>query len=117
MKIIYISMLYFLLGINSVISALPDPTRPPNGFTTSVIERETPRQRDEFHVNAIRVSDEDRSAIVNGQIVRVGETIGPATVREINLQEVLLEYRARIISVPLFTGTINKIYKTSVEED
>ncbi len=94
-------------------SNLPDPTRPADYSVSYSVEQISPKKRAEFKLNAIRVSDIDRSAIVNGRLVRVGDDIGTAKVREINSQDVVLDYDRKLITIPLYAKAINKNYKTT----
>lgn len=62
-----------------------DPMRPD---TLRSVSASAPAR---YRVNAIIVSDERRIAIVNGQRVGIGESIGEATVVSISRAEVVLE--------------------------
>ena len=62
---------------------LSDPTRPADYSAAVSVSQVKPKKRDEFSLNAIRISDEDRSAIVNGRLVRVGDDIGTAKVKKL----------------------------------
>ena len=98
-------------------AGLPDPTRPADYSRTRVIKQDSPKQRAEFSVNAIRISDLDRSAIVNGSMVRVGDEIGAATVKEINAAAVVLDYERKLIIIPLYSQNISKQFKTRESKD
>lgn len=94
-------------------AGLPDPTRPADYSVTRVIKQALPGQRTIFSLNAIRISETDRSAIINGMIVRVGDEISNARVKEINAVEVILDYERKLLTVPLYAREISKQYKTS----
>lgn len=117
MKINLLVLIILLTGSAHADAALPDPTRPPDFSRVQIVRQDVPKRQSEFSVNAIRISDSDRSAIVNGQIVRVGEVIGTAVVKEINLHEVILDYDRKELTLPLYSGGISKQFKTSVNED
>lgn len=97
-------------------AVLHDPTRPADYITMptdiEVIEVEDlPKQLIEWSVTAIRISNEDRSAIVNGRLVRIGDFIGPAKILEIKPVSVLLDYDARHVVVRLFSESVQKYYQ------
>lgn len=76
-----------LLGAIHVHAAVPgaDPMRPDTLRSVSYT------QAAQFRVNAIIVSDERRIAIVNGNRVRVGESINHATIIAISKGEVIID--------------------------
>lgn len=106
----------FLLFIAITLRAdadLPDPTRPADYSVAISVKQTTPKTRAEFKLNAVRISAADRSAIVNGRLVRVGDDIGTAKVKEINIQNIVLDYDRKMMTVPLYANGINKLYKDS----
>ena len=96
---------------------LPDPTRP----ATFIVEDSEPVFIEEIDVkgkinwklSAIRISTEDRTAIVNGKLVRVGDEIGPAKVLEINSLSVVIDHEDRKLIVRLFNNKVIKDYKST----
>ena len=98
-------------------AGLPDPTRPADYSVARIVRQSVPKQRAEFNVNAIRISEVDRSAIVNGSLVRVGDYVGVAKVKEINNVEVVLVYERKLITLPLFSQGISKQFKTPEIKD
>ena len=93
---------------------LPDPTRPANYSSSFTSGPVITKQRAEFSVRAIRISVTDRSAIVNGKLVRVGDEIGAAKVNEIKSFEVVLDYERQRVTIPLYARQVDKQYKTVV---
>ena len=87
---------------------LPDPTRPANYQATPkvVYEEELPQELIDWTVTAIRITAEDRTAIVNGQLVREGDVIGPARVIEIKPVSVELDYRQNTVVVRLYSKNL-----------
>lgn len=77
-----------------------DPMRPDTLRNISAIAPER------YLVNAIIVSDERRIAIVNGQRVGVGETIGEATVVSISKAEVILDVNGSRQSLRVKQGAV-----------
>jgi hypothetical protein len=97
--------LLILLLMNPVIAmaqALPDPTRPAE-YRESLVVQELPPALVDWKVTAIRISQDDRTAIVNGNIVRVGDDIGPARLLEIRPDQVILDYDSKRVAVRLFS--------------
>jgi hypothetical protein len=80
---------------------LPDPTRPAD-FQTTLVVQDLPRELIDWKVTAIRISDSDRTAIINGQLVRTGDAIGPASIHEIQPIQVILIYDNKQVVVRLF---------------
>lgn len=99
-------------GSASAMAELPDPTQPADYFVAPQVveENELPKELIDWHVTAIRINDknDDRSAIVNGQLVRAGDQIGPAKVLEINPVSVILDYDNKHVVVRLFANIIDK---------
>ncbi len=96
---------------------LPDPTRPANFIVEDIepvfIEVIDTKEKISFRVTAIRISADDRSAIVNGKLVRVGDEISSATIAEINPLSVVVDYEDRKLIVRLFKNLVKKEYKIS----
>jgi hypothetical protein len=97
-----VTLLMLPLSIRAEV--LPDPTRPA-AFQTATVIQDLPAELIDWTVSAIRISARDRSAIVNGRIVRIGETIGPARILEIQPAQVLLDYDNKRLAVKLFSDT------------
>lgn len=98
-------------------NGLPDPTRPANYIvkdTESVfIEVIDTKEKISWRVSAIRISTDDRTAIVNGKLVRIGDEISSGIISEINPLSVIVDYEDQKLIVRLFSHQVNKIYKTS----
>ena len=105
-KKIITAVILILYSLSGYTQALPDPTRPAEYQTTTVVIQDLPKELIDWSVTAIRISDDDRSAIVNGTIVRTGDIIGPATIQEIQPQQVILDYNNRPVAVRLFNHAI-----------
>lgn len=95
-------VLSFSLATSGFAQVLTDPTRPAE-FQTALVIQELPEELVDWKVTAIRISAKDRTAIVNGDIVREGQTIGPATILEIQTTQVILDYDNRKVAVRLFS--------------
>lgn len=94
---------------------LPDPTRPANYVTENTapvyVEEIVTNEKISWKVSAIRISKNDRSAIVNGRLVRVGDEISFATIFEINPLSIVINYEEQKLIVRLFNKVI-KNYKS-----
>jgi len=96
---------------------LPDPTRP----ATFIVEDREPvffeeidvKEKINWKLSAIRISTEDRTAIVNGKLVRVGDDVGPAKVLEINPISIVIDHEDRKLIVRLFNNKVKKDYKST----
>lgn len=95
---------------------LRDPTRPATFIaedTASVyVEDINDNEKVNWKVSAIRISDKDKTAIVNGKLVRVGDDIGPAKVLEIKPLSVVINHEDKKLIVRLFNNQIKKDYKS-----
>ena len=96
-------------------TSLPDPTRPANYSSAVTLKPILPKKSAEFNVNAIRISATDRSAIVNGVVVREGDEINSAIVQEISELQVLLAYERKLLPIPLYKQGVIKQFKESDE--
>ena len=81
---------------------LPDPTRPSFASDTVV------RTGVEFKVTAIFVSDQRRHAVINGQVVTIGDQVDGAKVIEIREDGLDLFYRGEAITRRLLTLEVRK---------
>lgn len=89
------------------VESLPDPTRPPQ-FQMAPVVQALPVELVNWKVTAIRISASDRSAIINGAIVRTGDMLGSATIREILPDQVVLDHDNKQVTVRLFNQIIHK---------
>jgi hypothetical protein len=89
---------------------LDDPTRPPGhrlvlpGGARSTVTT--------WRVSAIYLSAGQRSAIINGRLVRTGSRVGGARVVEILANRVWLKKNGQRFAVPLITDKIKKQLRT-----
>lgn len=97
-----ISILVLLVGCAASAAAeLQDPTRPSYVTDDSVAGAAYGALR----VNAIFISGERRIAIVNGQRLRIGETVNGATVNRIEQDRVSFVRGEEVFAVPLISGS------------
>jgi len=97
-------------------TVLPDPTRPADFIAVSTepvfFEEITIQEEVSWEVSAIRISPKDKSAIVNGKLIRVGDNVGSAKVVEINPLSVIVDYEDKKLIVRLFNNQVKKEYKS-----
>ena len=86
-------------------ATLDDPTRPPGH---RLVLPGGKAAGPSWHVNAIRIGEQQRSAIVNGRRVTLGDRIDGARVIDIQPSHVRLRYKQQDIAVRLVTGNIIK---------
>lgn len=87
-------------------AALPDPTRPPDYAVGMPPPAKVTDTVTSFTVTAIRIDRNDRSAIVNGQLVRVGDHVGQARVLEIHTAYVVMYHDRRREDVRLYDDLV-----------
>ena len=97
-------------GPLSAVAELPDPTRPADYSDAPVMLElyELPKELMEWKGTVIRISGNERSAIVNGKLVRTGDEIGPARIVEINPGNVILDYEDKQVVVRLYNDVVHK---------
>ena len=104
-----------ILGVGAALAAaaetggtLPDPTRP-YAFTAAVeIQQDLPKEGVQWRLNGIRIHEDERSALLNGRIVRAGDSLNGAKVLEIHPAEVVLMQDSQRIVVKLILTGIKK---------
>lgn len=80
-----------LLLAVSVSAELRDPTQPPVVHQSAVRRLEI-REPTSYKVTAIKISGDEKKALINGQLLAEGENIGEARVLEIGPDAVIVEY-------------------------
>ena len=91
-----------------------DPMRPP-GKSSSVATgtggkgvKKTTTYGNGFQLSAIRITKDQRSAIVNGNSVNVGDRIGSARVLSIQASSVTLQKNGKTLTINLLPLSIKK---------
>ncbi len=104
------------IALSGRAEALPDPTKPPS-FSVAPVVVELTREQLDWTVTAIRTAEQDRTAIVNGRLVREGESIGPAKVLSIFHDRVVLEHDNRQVGVRLLHGAVLRTPAATISEN
>jgi len=90
---------------------LPDPTRP-YGYgvvqPVIVLEPDLPREQINWRLTGIRIAPQDKTAILNGRLVRVGDMVDGALIVEINPAAVLIDFEDKRIRVDLLRVNIKQ---------
>ena len=81
--------------------ALNDPTRPPNASAAGSPDAEPPPG---MQLQSVLISQRRRLAIINGQTVALGDTVGEAKVVKITETEVVLQKGSETEVLKLFPG-------------
>ena len=82
----------------SAAQSLPDPTRPSDYSDRPLTVQDIPGQERSWILKAIKSSGSGRKAIINGELVEVGDELDSARVLEINSNSVVLDQgRNRIV--------------------
>lgn len=112
---------FALTGQVPAVSALPDPTRPADWLQKSepVFAEEVQQSGNkiEWRVNAIRIAPDDRTAIVNGKLVRAGDRVSNGIVREIRRDSVVVEDDTRQLILRLISNKAVKDYSNYERAD
>lgn len=86
-------------------AALSDPTRP---WQSSGYQQQRPQTAVSYTLNSTLVSSTRRVAVINGQHVSEGETVGNAIVVKIGKYDVLLQSPDRQINLKLMPDIVKK---------
>ena len=106
--ILTLPLLLLALQAEALESGLKDPTRPYAWQEVRPVV-EIPHEVMEWRVTAVRIGEHGRSAIVNGQLVHVGESLGEARVTAIGAREVVLDYQGKAVRVGLLRPVIKQV--------
>jgi MSHA biogenesis protein MshK len=96
----------FLASLSALAEPLPDPTRPPPGWAESAPDMAATVSGP--ILQSVQISAAGRTAIINGQLVRVGQKIGDARVIRISEDEVVLKGGTGMETLSLFPGVQKK---------
>jgi len=98
------------VGLSGRTYALDDPTRPPSGLQSG-----EPRARAEaLTLQSVIISQAERSAIISGVHVKLGERVGSAQLVKISEAEVVVLVGGRRQTLKLFPG-VRKTEATTLE--
>ena len=88
--------------------ALTDPTRPVDYMPASARAQPLPDEMANWHLTAVRIGKDDRSAVLNGKVVRAGDAVGRARVLEIKPGIVVVEFDRKQVDVRLYGVGVKK---------
>jgi MSHA biogenesis protein MshK len=95
------------LGTAGVAGAeLPDPTRPYDYAATVEVQQGTAAA--DWRLTGIRIRGEDRTAIINGRVVRAGDDLDGAKVVEIGHGQVVLDQDRKRVVLRLLLSTVKQ---------
>jgi len=104
-------LILLMLPLAVAAESLPDPTRPfGHGIEQVVIveEEDLPREQINWRLSGVRIAPDDRSAILNGKLLREGGMVDGAEVVEINPGSVLIDFENKRIRVDLLSFDIKQ---------
>lgn len=84
---------------------LPDPTRPPLS-SGAVVHRKGPPRK--WQLTSLLISPERKVAVINGQVVRVGDSINGARLVSIEPGRALLQHAGQNIRLELIAGSVRQ---------
>ena len=116
MKHSILKMLLLALGVNLGLNpamAMDDPTRPP-GYPLATARGKS-MTAPVWNVSAIRIASKQKTAVVNGRTVAVGNRVNGATVIDIEPSEVKFKKADKEFSVRLFANRVKKITRVPVK--
>lgn len=97
--------------------ALPDPTRPYGfGSVVEIQQSFIADKKPEWRLSGIRINDKQRSAILNGRLVREGTDLGMATVVEIRPTELVLSQDHKQVVIKLLLSDIKRLSDEGLEK-
>ncbi len=88
--------------------ALTDPTKPVDYLPASALAQPLPDELVDWRLTAVRIGKDDRSAVLNGKVVRAGDAVGRAKVLEIKSGTVVVELDRRQVEVRLYGTWVKK---------
>ena len=100
---------------------LPDPTRPANYIVETdepvyvEVFNEDTKEQLSWTLSAVRISEKDKTAIINGNLVRIGDEINQAKIVDIKPQSVVIDHEDKKLIVRLFNDLVIKNYKSKKE--
>lgn len=109
-------LIIFVVPIIALANAeLPDPTRPATYFVDDaepiLYEEIDTKDKVNWKLSAIRISEDDRTAILNGKLIRAGDAVGPGKVIKINPLSIVIDHEDQKLIVRLFNTEVIKNYK------
>jgi hypothetical protein len=93
-------------------SMLPDPTRP-YAFATTIQAETLPAEGVQWRLSGVRIREGEKSAILNGKVVRIGDRLAGATIVEVNPADVVLTQDGQRIVVKMILSSIKKPARTA----
>jgi len=96
--------------------SLPDPTEPPGGYEESV-QPKYEETKPSWKVESILHSGNRRLAVINGQIIHVGQSVSGGTVTAITETGVTIQYRGKHFTVRVIPEGISTKTGSNAREE
>ena len=87
---------------------LVDPTKPVDYLPASALAQPLPDELVDWRLTAVRIGRDGSSAVLNGKIVRAGDTVGRARVLEIKPGIVVVDLDRKRLEVRLYGAGVKK---------
>jgi hypothetical protein len=88
--------------------SLTDPTKPVDYLPASALAQPLPDELVDWRLTAVRIGKEDRSAVLNGKVVRAGDAVGRARVLEIKPGIVVVDFDRKRLEIRMFGAEFKK---------
>ena len=97
----FLGLVYLLVNSHKALERRDNPIiSPSRGSTSSPFS--LPISRSRFSLTGITRVGNDWTAIINNQLVRVGDWVGEARIKAIQEQEVILDHKGQILRLSLY---------------
>ena len=106
-KLLILTGYMILVSSGGYAEALPDPTRP-YGYGSEIAVEQIPHEKIQWQLSGIRITENKRSAILNGRLVKEGDKLDGAVVMEIKPSEVTLQQQDKRLVVKLLLSNIKQ---------
>ena len=101
-KFLMIILLCFVVSIVSAAEKLNDPTKPP----TNAIKKTAKKQTTHFKLSEIKITANDKQAVINGKRVRKGNQIANFKIKKIAVGYVILSNEKENLRLNLVNSRI-----------
>jgi MSHA biogenesis protein MshK len=108
------SMALVLAPLAFAADSLPDPTRPPDASNAPGSEYETGQVTGPM-LQSVLVGPQRAEAIINGQLVKIGDKFGDARVVKIDESEVVLRNGKDVQKLKLFPGIEKRSFANRID--
>lgn len=98
-------LLILISGVMASSAFAADPTRPPGWLSGKIQKTEATVPVSAFNLQQVLIRPDSRSAVINGQLLEVGEKIKGATLVSISSGVVVLKIRQKRVKLSLLNSS------------